>query len=145
MGVKVILDESFIDFADTGYCETMLTQSMLERYPNLLVIKSLGKSYGAPGLRLGVAASADTALIDQLTEGLSIWNIGSLAEFFLQIFTRHRSDYVKSTRQIATDRASLAAELGTIAGFEVLPSQANYLLCKLTGVHTAEQLSLIHI
>lgn len=140
-GVRLVLDESFVDFTDDGHCESFLTQERLEQFPNMIVIKSLGKSFGIPGLRLGVAASADSALIGQLRAALPVWNVGSLAEFFLQIFPKYADDYFSSTRKIAESRKKLTDEFKGIPGLTVLPSQANYLLCRLESPMTAREVA----
>ena len=85
-GIRLIIDESVVDFSDDFENNTMITNETLEQYPHLVVMKSISKSYGVPGLRLGVMVSADTALINQVTRDVAIWNINSFAEFYLQIF-----------------------------------------------------------
>ena len=52
--IRLIIDESFVDFSDFSYEDTLLLNSTLEKYPLLVVVKSISKSYGVPGLRLGV-------------------------------------------------------------------------------------------
>ena len=72
--IKVIFDESFIDFADKEKRYTLIKHSILEKYPNLIVIKSISKSYGVPGLRLGVLASGNKEIVQKIKENLEIWN-----------------------------------------------------------------------
>jgi histidinol-phosphate/aromatic aminotransferase/cobyric acid decarboxylase-like protein/choline kinase len=127
---KLLLDESFVDFCDNGE-GTMLRQEMLEEFPNLMVIKSLSKSYGIPGLRLGVLASGDRAFMQELRRQLPIWNINSFAEYFLQIIGKYAREYRDSCRRIAEERGRFYAELEKTGLFTVYPSQANYFLCRL--------------
>jgi hypothetical protein len=54
MGKTFILDESFVDFSTNGEEESMISQEILDKYPNLIIIKSISKSYGVPGIRLGI-------------------------------------------------------------------------------------------
>ena len=61
--VRLVLDESFVDFSTPALQNSFLSNEKLELYPNLVVIKSISKSYGVPGLRLGLAASADKNII----------------------------------------------------------------------------------
>jgi histidinol-phosphate/aromatic aminotransferase/cobyric acid decarboxylase-like protein len=86
MGKKLILDESFVDFSTNGESESMIYEDILEKYPNLIVIKSISKSYGVPGIRLGVLITSNLKIISQIKEHITIWNINSFGEFFLQIF-----------------------------------------------------------
>ena len=77
--VRCIVDESFIDFAQKDKRYTLLSDELLEQYPNLLVIKSISKSYGVPGLRLGVLATSDKTLLAEIRRYMPIWNINSFA------------------------------------------------------------------
>jgi len=136
-----IVDESFLDFAQRDLRYTLLNDGLLEKYPNLIVIKSISKSYGVPGLRLGVLASSDRALMERLREALPIWNINSFAEYFLQIYSLYKSTYANACDQIALQRAALAYKLEKISFLKVYPSQANYIMCKVTGKYTAKELA----
>ena len=91
--IRLIIDESFVDFSDFSYEDTLLLNSTLEKYPLLVVVKSISKSYGVPGLRLGVLASSDRNLIQDIRKDVSIWNINSFAEFYMQIFNKYEADY----------------------------------------------------
>lgn len=90
-GVRLVVDESFVDFAEEADC-SLIDEGIICAHKNLLVIKSISKSYGVPGLRLGVAVSADTELISRLKEEVSIWNINSFAEFYMQIAEKYKAD-----------------------------------------------------
>ena len=71
---------------------------MLADNPHLVVIKSISKSYGVPGLRLGMAATSDMELINKMRKDVSIWNINSFAEFYMQIYGKYEKDYQKACR-----------------------------------------------
>lgn len=91
--IHLILDESFVDFSEKSVENTLLKNEVLETYPHLTVIKSISKSYGVPGLRLGIAASSDKEIISYLRKNMAIWNINSFAEFYLQIYSKYNNDY----------------------------------------------------
>ena len=131
-GIRLVYDESFSDFADEGG-NTLIDDGILAAHPTLVVVKSISKSYGVPGVRLGIAASADTELIAFMRRDVSIWNINSFGEFFLQIAEKYRGDYAKALVGLRESRSELAAALASIDGLRVLPSQANYLMVELTG------------
>ena len=82
-GITLVLDESFIDFAE-GQDNSLLSQENLDSHPHLFIMKSISKSYGVAGLRLGILASSDAAAIASFKKDLPIWNINSFAEFYLQ-------------------------------------------------------------
>jgi histidinol-phosphate/aromatic aminotransferase/cobyric acid decarboxylase-like protein/choline kinase len=139
--IRPIVDESFVDFAEGERRFTLFDEAYLERHSGLVVIRSISKSYGVPGLRLGVLASADLALVSRIKQDVAIWNINSPGEFFLQIFDKYKRDYVLACNRIAEERIRLTLELASIPGVHVYPSQANYLLCRLDGAVTAKELS----
>lgn len=131
--VKLILDESFVDFAEPQIRFTFIDEELISKHKNVIVIKSISKSYGVPGIRLGVLVSSDESLIEKVQKNTSIWNINSFAEFFLQIFDKYKKFYGSACDKIAEERARFSAELAKIPGIKVYESQANYLLCKLSG------------
>jgi len=132
-GKHLILDESFLDFADDGFYSSVLNAADLERFPNLIVIKSIGKSYGVGGLRLGVLASSNTDLVKQLKSNVPIWNINSVAEFYLQILGKYTAQYQESCAKLIRARNALLTDLRDISYLEPFESQANYILCKVLG------------
>ena len=127
----LLVDESFVDFADEPD-NSLLDQDLLDRNPHLFVIKSISKSYGVPGLRLGVLASGDRSTIAALKKDVSIWNINSFAEFYLQIEEKYQSDYRSGMARFRAERARFAAKLAELPGLRVIPSQANYMMVELT-------------
>ena len=131
--VKLILDESFVDFAEPEIRFTFIDEELLSKHKNVIVIKSISKSYGVPGIRLGVLVSGDESLIEKIQKNTSIWNINSFAEFFLQIFDKYKKFYGSACDKIAEERGRFSSELSKIPGVKVYESQANYLLCKLSG------------
>lgn len=131
-GIRLILDESFADFADEAD-NTFIRQDLLDRYRRLYVVKSISKSYGVPGLRLGVLASGDQDLIAALKRDVAIWNINSFAEFYMQIEEKYKKDYARSLELIRAERARFRRELEKLPNLRVIPSQANYLMVELLG------------
>lgn len=129
-GINLILDESFIDFADISLSEDL---SKIYDYKNLFIIKSLSKSYGMPGLRLGVLASQNK-LIDKIRKELPIWNISSFAEYFLEIFPKYKKDFIKSLEKIKKEKDRFEAELRSIPEIRVRTSFANYFLIGIAEV-----------
>lgn len=131
-GIRLILDESLADFADEAD-NTFIRQDLLDRYRRLYVVKSISKSYGVPGLRLGVLASGDQDLIAALKKDVAIWNINSFAEFYMQIEEKYKKDYARSLELIRAERARFRRELEKLPNLRVIPSQANYLMVELLG------------
>ena len=130
-GKHLILDESFLDFAEDGFNSSVLNAADLERFPNLVVIKSIGKSYGVGGLRLGVLASSNIDLVKQIKSNVPIWNINSVAEFYLQIIGKYTAQYQESCEKLIQARNALLRDMREISYLEPYESQANYILCKV--------------
>ncbi len=137
--MKLVVDESFSDFADEPV--TLMNEEFLAAYPHVYVMKSISKSYGVPGLRLGVLASGDTETIAFMKKDVAIWNINSFAEFYLQIWEKYEKDYTKALERFRAERARFTARLKEIPGLTVYPSQANYVLAKLDGKLSAGALT----
>ncbi len=140
-GITLIVDESFVDFSDDFEHNSLLHNDILEAH-RLIVIKSISKSYGVPGLRLGILASADKELIRHIKRDVSIWNINSFAEFYMQIFGKYTADYTKACRRFIAERSRFRALLEQISFLRVIPSQANYFCCEVTTRYTSAQLAL---
>lgn len=128
--INLVIDESFADFSDEEN-NTLIAQDILDGSPHLYVMKSISKSYGVPGLRLGVLASGDTETIQFMKKDVAIWNINSFAEFYMQIEEKYRKDYVSGLKKLRKERARFAEELKQIKGIRVIPSQANYIMVEL--------------
>ncbi len=140
-GIKLLLDESFVDFTDGHEYNSTLQGDILEQFPSMMVMKSISKSYGVPGLRLGVLASANRELIARMKKEVSIWNINSFCEFYMQIFGKYEADYRQACRQFANERKIFYRELQQIPYLRVMPSQANFFLCEVTSRFTSAQLT----
>lgn len=140
--VQLILDESFLDFSDSWETGSMLDNHLLEEFPHLVVIKSISKSYGVPGLRLGIIASSNIALISEIKNKVSIWNINSFAEFFMQILSKYEKDYKIACNKFLQERTRFIKELQSVNYLHVMPTQANFVLCKVQPPFTASGLVL---
>lgn len=140
--VRLIVDESFVDFS-IGYANnTLLYDNILEAYPHLVVMKSISKSYGVPGIRLGILCSADAEMITKMKKTVSIWNINSFAEFFMQIFTKYEKDYKHACDKFIEEREDFEKKLKGISFIRLMPSQANYFLCEILPPLTANAIVL---
>ena len=140
-GTRLIVDESFVDFGEEWESSSLLHDTHLENFPHMAVMKSISKSYGVPGLRLGILASADMELIAKMKKQVSIWNINSFAEFFMQIFNKYEKDYKRACQKFIEVRAAFLAQLRTIPFLHVMPTQANFVLCEVQSPYTANDLA----
>ncbi|MCQ2346584.1 MAG: aminotransferase class I/II-fold pyridoxal phosphate-dependent enzyme [Paludibacteraceae bacterium] len=138
--IILVLDESFIDFSTEH--PTFLDNTLLEQYDKLVVVKSISKSYGVPGLRLGILATSNAMLMANLRRALAIWNINSFGEFFLQILGKYEKAYAAAMDAFREERERFVALLNNIPYLRVLPSEANYVLCEVKAPHTPRELAV---
>lgn len=140
--IRLIVDESFVDFSVGWENNTLLHNDILEAYPHMMVMKSISKSYGVPGIRLGILCSADIKMISQIKKMVSIWNINSFCEFFMQIYTKYEKDYKNACDKFIKERNDFESKLRQISFLRVIPSQANYFLVEVLPPFTANGLVL---
>jgi len=125
------VDESFLAFSDEASIIKLLEVEPLE---NVLVLVSLSKSLGAPGLRLGYAYSRSTSLIETIGSQLPVWNLSSPAEFLLELLLKFEPAYASSLEMTKVDREWLRTNLQTLSFVAEMPaSGGNFLLVQLEG------------
>ena len=141
--IRMIIDESFVDFTDNHKDNSLLHNDILESNPNLMVMKSISKSYGVPGLRLGIFATSDKEIIAKMKRDVAIWNINSFAEYYMQIFAKYEKDYQEACDKFIEERRLFINELRQIPFLRVIDSQANYFLCEVKDKYTSTELTRI--
>ena len=125
----LIVDESFMDFAQNP--EQITLEPEIEKYPNLVILKSMSKAYGICGLRIGYMLTANLEFAESLRKGIHIWNINGFAEEFLRILPDYRQEFLESCKQVRLDRDNLYENLCAIKGMTVYKPDANYIFCRL--------------
>jgi len=133
----VVVDESFIDFAGEPNPSLL---PVADRFQNLLIVRSLSKNYGVPGLRLGFCYGRNRARIERLRRVLPTWHLNILAEYFLSLLPGTEAAYLESLRRVTTDVRRLQADLSTIDGISVYPTGSNFVLFRIEGKMTAAEM-----
>ena len=105
--IRLVVDESFVDFSEDYATNSLLSDDILEGNPRMAVMKSISKSYGVPGLRLGILASADRELIVRMKKEVSY-----LHEHRVQM----QKQYQESIRISRIDRELDTVGVGLVAG-----------------------------
>jgi histidinol-phosphate/aromatic aminotransferase/cobyric acid decarboxylase-like protein/NDP-sugar pyrophosphorylase family protein len=131
-GCILLVDESFIDFCAEPEAITMSNE--LDTYPNLVILKSLSKSYGIGGLRLGYLLTANSEFAEAVRADIPIWNINGFAESFLRLAPRYRREFTKSCIRVREDRDDLYQRLNFISGITAYKPDANFVFCRLPDV-----------
>lgn len=128
----VLVDESFIEFSG----EESLIASERSDQANILVVKSLSKSLGIPGLRLGCVFSTNPVLLSRLSTVLPVWNINSIAEQFMELVLKYPRDLESSIARTIADRTQFAQRLGNLNIVDqIYPSGGNFLLVAFARVN----------
>ncbi|GAA3991028.1 histidinol-phosphate aminotransferase family protein [Streptomyces sp. NBC_01352] len=124
----VVIDESFLEFADAEVEPSVVHEAMLR--PNVVVLRSLGKNFGLHGIRFGYLV-ANPALAGRIRSMLPKWNLNSFAEHVVFILKEHGAEYAQSLQQVRRDRLDMAGQLANLPGLTVYPSQGNFLFVRL--------------
>lgn len=141
-GIRIVIDESFVDFSyETS--SSLIEQEILDKNPNLFVVKSISSSYGVPGLRLGILASGNIDFINKMKKDISIWNLNSFAEFYLQIEEKYKKDYEKALELFKNERERFRLELNKIDNIRVINSQTNYFMIEIKNGMSAKELTKV--
>ena len=133
----VVVDESFIDFAGD---EVPSLLPVADQFTNLLIVRSMSKHCGVPGLRLGYCYTANLFLLNRLRHFLPTWNLNMLAQYFLSQLPATNEVYHQGRRQLIADVRQLEQDLSSIAHLDVYPTGANFLLSRVTNGLTAGEL-----
>ena len=132
----VLVDESFLYFAGPSYRDLSVA-GLIHDFPNLVIVNSMSKAYGVPGLRLGYAASGDAQLIARLRAELPIWSINSLAQFFLERLPGYGPHFADSCQQVRRATQALYRGLQGVPFLKPYPTSGNYVLCRTSPDRTA--------
>ncbi|CAL9435451.1 pyridoxal phosphate-dependent aminotransferase [Streptomyces sp. enrichment culture] len=124
----VVVDESFLEFADAEADPSVAQEAMLR--PNVIVLRSLGKNFGLHGIRFGYLV-ANPALAGRIRSALPRWNLNSFAEHVVFMLREHGPEYARSLQQVRQDRLEMTSALSALPGLTVYPSQGNFLFVRL--------------
>lgn len=129
----VILDESFIHFAyEDASLQPISNASLIEKYPNLILLKSMSKDFGIAGIRAGYAIMNESRIALLLKNGF-LWNSNGLAEYFFRLYTR--ADFAYNYNQVRVryilETIEFIKRLSEIKGIKVYPSRANFVLIEI--------------
>lgn len=128
-GLHIIVDESFIDFSSRAEEESFLSE--LRLYPRITVLKSMSKTFGIGGLRLGYAATFNDDFIQRLRTEIPIWNINGFAEEFILNLPAYHKSYKESCKKVRRDTEALFEEMAKMEGIKVFSTESNFILGKV--------------
>jgi len=136
----IIVDESFIDFAGDPIPSLL---PLAERHSNLLIVRSMSKHCGIPGLRLGYCYSSNLYLLNRLRRHVPTWNVNTVAEYFLSLLPPTNSEYHAARKRLIEDVHWLYEAVRPLDGLRVYPTGANFILIKVVNGMTASEMQRV--
>lgn len=121
----LVIDEAYVDFADEN------ATALGVRHPNVIVLRTLSKSYSLAGLRVGIGITTP-ALAEQLAKVKDSYNVSRLAQAGAVAALDDQATMLAHVARVRATRARLVAALGEL-GYEVAPSQTNFVLARRPG------------
>lgn len=138
---NVIIDESFIHFAyESEDLELISNISLFQKFPNVILLKSMSKDFGIAGIRIGYAIMQKEK-IEKLLKNGYLWNSNGLSEYFFRIYAEQtfRDRYEIVRKSYIAQTQDFFANLAQIKGLKVYPSMANFALLELiNGVKSSD-------
>jgi histidinol-phosphate/aromatic aminotransferase/cobyric acid decarboxylase-like protein len=131
----ILIDESFIEFTDEDRRKIPTLLPNLAQYPQLVVMRSMGKDFGACGIRLGYMATGNAARLEHIRKELPIWNVSPLAERFMHLVAQNPEEYEKARIQCIRATQKLYRDLCALPQIQVFATRSNFILFKLLGRH----------
>ncbi len=133
-GTFLVLDEAFMDF-----CEEDSAKDKIVSSDHGIVLRSMTKFYGIPGLRLGYAMAAPS-VIERLSAMGGPWSVNTLAQA-AGVAALKDTDFSKKTiAYVEQERTFLKEQLSLFPRLKVYPSRANFLLIEIDGGMTSAEL-----
>ena len=132
IGGILVIDEAYVDFSPRNCL------SLVSKYKNIIVTRTLSKSYSLAGMRIGFAI-AQKPVIDGMMKVKDSYNVNRLSQAVAIAALEDRLYFRKSVREIIRQRKLMMKAL-KLLGFEVMPSASNFILTKPPRGITARQL-----
>lgn len=124
-GAWLIVDETFAD-----YCQERSILPKRSSFSGLVVLRSLTKFYGLPGLRIGYAVAAP-AVVERIRARIPPWSVNAMGQVAAVAALNDAGYVARSLSFMRKERARFAAKLARLPGCEVFPSQANFVFMEL--------------
>ncbi len=132
---KIMLDECFIELVDYPDANSMM--SRIKEFDNLVILRSLTKSFGLAGLRVGYSV-CNPALANKLSADRIPWNVNGLAQAAGVAALADKRHLPRARAIIKKERKFLHDSISKLESFSPLKSDANYFLVNLQGRNSAQ-------
>ena len=132
---KILLDECFIELVDEPEANSMIDR--VEEFDNLVILRSLTKSFGLAGLRVGYSV-CNPALADMLSASRIPWNVNGIAQAAGVAALADRKHMARARAVVRKERRYLHDRIAKLRSFSPLGSDANYFLVDLMGRNSGQ-------
>lgn len=124
----VIVDESFLDFSSRRKTASLIAD--VQHMDDVIVLKSLGKSFGLHGTRMGVVIGS-SSLISRIGAFVPYWNVNGIAEAVIELMPRYAQAFEQGLESTIAATESMAAQLKQLGFASVYPTEANFVYIKI--------------
>lgn len=125
-GIVVVSDEAYFEFCN------QTAQSLLSRYPNLIIVRTLSKWAGLAGLRVGYIL-ANQKIIEKLLAIKSPYNVTSLSQIMAIEILKKPNKFLKELKSMIALRAKFVSELKKFSNLKVFPTYGAYIVVQPKG------------
>jgi histidinol-phosphate aminotransferase len=122
----VVVDEAYVEFGGES------SVPLLERYPNLLVMRTFSKAFGLAGMRVGYLL-AHRDVVRELLRIKQPFNVNAFSQLAASSVLKHRELFEERIQAIIRDRETLVKRMESLPGLRLYPSVTNF-LCFETDV-----------
>ncbi len=122
--VIFVVDEAYVDFT----VDVVSVVAYLDLYSNLIIIKSLTKTYSIPGLRLGYVLSNEI-VINSILPSKMPWSVNALAIEAGLFIARHRQEMLLPVAALTMDTLGLINDLNALGNISIVKTHTNFFLC----------------
>jgi histidinol-phosphate aminotransferase len=117
----LVIDEAYAEFSEETSAVTLI-----EKYPHVVVIRTMSKAFAFAGVRLGYLV-ADEAVINAMYLVRLPYHLSALTQAAGEVALDYQEELLANVARLRADRKTLAQEI-TALGLTVVPSDANFLL-----------------
>jgi threonine-phosphate decarboxylase len=132
---RILLDECFIELADNPSSNAIIRR--ISEFDNLVILRSLTKSFGLAGLRVGYSV-CNRVFAKKLSANKIPWNVNALAQVAGAAALTDRRYLSKAKALVKKERKFLYDNIGKLKSFSPLRSDSNYFLVRLHGWNSTQ-------
>ena len=127
--VRLMIDETYVEFSEPE--KHISAMPLIDKYPNLMIVRGTSKFFACPGLRLGYGACSDKAILDYVNSHKDPWSVNVFAELAGKVMFVDKGFIESTTDFISTERTRIKNELSKWKNIKVYDTQSNFFLIEI--------------